>query len=119
MTDERPRAWIVHGIGQIPHQDHLETEMCHLPDSEGAVKDTDVCVGCVANTVIQTGQRQCVLFGSLYLRAFQRCRTGCNQFENRICNTSAYLALTAKEQPPLNASSAAKHRREEQAYSER
>jgi hypothetical protein len=44
--------------------------------------------GCVANTVIQTGQRQFVLFGSLYLQAFQRCRTGCNQLENRICNTS-------------------------------
>jgi hypothetical protein len=44
--------------------------------------------GCVANTVIQTGQRQFVLFGSFYLQAFQRCRTGCNQLENRICNTS-------------------------------
>src|SRR5713101_10059478 len=44
MADEGPRAWIVHGIGQIPHQDRLETELCHLADSEGAVKDTDVCV---------------------------------------------------------------------------
>src|SRR5712692_8558936 len=44
MADERPRARIVHGIGQIPHHDHLETELCHLPDSEGAVEDTDVCV---------------------------------------------------------------------------
>src|SRR5215813_9313533 len=44
MTDERPRARIVHGIGQISHQDHLESEPCHLPNSEGPVKDTDVCV---------------------------------------------------------------------------
>src|SRR6266446_707823 len=44
MADERAGAWIVHGIGQIPHQDHLETELCHLPDSEGPVEDTDICV---------------------------------------------------------------------------
>src|SRR5882762_1574599 len=44
MADERARAWVVHGIGQVPNHDHLETELCHLPDSEGAVEDTDVCV---------------------------------------------------------------------------
>ena len=44
VADERPRAWIVHSIGQIPHQHNLETQLCHLPDSEGAVEDTDVCV---------------------------------------------------------------------------
>ena len=44
MADERPRAWIVHRIGQIPHQDHLEPELRHLSDTEGAVEDTDVGV---------------------------------------------------------------------------
>src|SRR6266850_8426715 len=44
MADERARAWVVHGISQVPNHDHLESELCHLPDSEGAVEDTDVCV---------------------------------------------------------------------------
>src|SRR5213593_1871291 len=44
MADERPRARIVHGIGQVPHQHHLEAELRHLPDSESAVEDTDVGV---------------------------------------------------------------------------
>src|SRR5437773_1402583 len=44
MADERPCAWIVHGIGQIPRQDHLEAEPCHLAGSEGAVKNTNVGV---------------------------------------------------------------------------
>jgi len=44
MADERSRAWIVHGIGQIRYQDHLEPEPRHLAGSEGAVEDTDVCV---------------------------------------------------------------------------
>jgi hypothetical protein len=44
--------------------------------------------GCVANTAIQTGQSDFVLFETLYLWAFQRCRTQPEQLKNRICNTS-------------------------------
>jgi hypothetical protein len=44
MTDERPRARIVHGVCQVPHQDHLKAEPCHLPDAKRAVEDADVGV---------------------------------------------------------------------------
>src|SRR5947209_7914647 len=44
MADERPRAWVVHGIGQVPHQHHLETKLCHLAGSEAAVQDTNIGV---------------------------------------------------------------------------
>src|SRR5688572_15925880 len=44
MADERPLARIVHGVGEVPRQDHLEAEPGHLPDSEGAVEDANVGV---------------------------------------------------------------------------
>ena len=61
------------------------------PEGTGPNLSLDRCPerGCVANTAIQTGQSDFVLFETLYLWAFQRCRTQPEQLKNRICNTSA------------------------------
>ena len=42
VAHERPRAGIVHGIGEIAGQDDVESEPCHLADAKPAVKDADV-----------------------------------------------------------------------------
>ena len=44
MTDKRPGTRIVHGVGKIPRQHHLEAEPGHLPRPEPAIQDADVGV---------------------------------------------------------------------------
>src|SRR5205814_3345025 len=44
VTDERARARIVHGIGQVARQHHLKSQPCHLPNAEGSVENADVRV---------------------------------------------------------------------------
>jgi hypothetical protein len=48
---------------------------------------TGMNAGCVANRAVQTGQTKFVFFETLYLWAFQRCRTRSEQLKNCICNT--------------------------------
>src|SRR6266702_4295661 len=42
MADERPRTRIVHGVGKVSGQHHLEAEPGHLPRPESAIQDADV-----------------------------------------------------------------------------
>ena len=44
MADEQPRARIVHRVGQITNQDHVESKMGHLAGAERAVEHADVGV---------------------------------------------------------------------------
>ena len=42
VADERARAGIVHRVGEIAHQRHMETEPCHLSRAESAIENADV-----------------------------------------------------------------------------
>src|SRR3954447_6331392 len=42
VAHERPRAGIVHGIGEVADEDDVEPEPRHLANAEAAVEDADV-----------------------------------------------------------------------------
>jgi hypothetical protein len=66
----------------------VETRIFHAPVTVFSI-DGSRLEACVANRAVQTGQTKFVLFETLYLWAFQRCRTRSEQLKSCICNTSA------------------------------